>query len=107
VTHREEADHERVFVSEFLTLDGVMQDPGGSDEDREEGFQHGGWQMPYPDAVVTDSPVEKRVDGEEEILGELLDWPAHLVGSHSCGVLIWPSRVTTACSMIFRTVTAP
>jgi dihydrofolate reductase len=41
----------RVFVSEFLTLDGVMQAPGGSDEDREEGFQHGGWEMPYLDDV--------------------------------------------------------
>jgi dihydrofolate reductase len=39
----------RVVVSEFLTLDGVMQAPGGSDEDREGGFQHGGWQMTYFD----------------------------------------------------------
>jgi dihydrofolate reductase len=39
----------KVIVSEFLTLDGVMQAPGGSDEDREGGFQHGGWQMPYFD----------------------------------------------------------
>jgi dihydrofolate reductase len=39
----------RVVVSEFLTLDGVMQAPGGSDEDREGGFPHGGWQMPYLD----------------------------------------------------------
>jgi dihydrofolate reductase len=39
----------RVVVSEFLTLDGVMQAPGASDEDQEGGFQHGGWQMPYLD----------------------------------------------------------
>jgi dihydrofolate reductase len=39
----------RVVVSEFLTLDGVMQAPGGSDEDKEGGFPHGGWQMPYID----------------------------------------------------------
>jgi dihydrofolate reductase len=39
----------KVIISEFLTLDGVMQAPGGSDEDREGGFQHGGWQMPYFD----------------------------------------------------------
>jgi dihydrofolate reductase len=39
----------RVVISEFLTLDGVMQAPGGSDEDREGDFQHGGWQMPYID----------------------------------------------------------
>jgi dihydrofolate reductase len=42
----------KVIVSEFLTVDGVMQAPGGSDEDREAGFEHGGWQMPYFDDVA-------------------------------------------------------
>jgi dihydrofolate reductase len=35
----------RIVISEFLTLDGVMQAPGGSEEDRSEGFEHGGWQL--------------------------------------------------------------
>jgi dihydrofolate reductase len=42
----------KIIVSEFLTLDGVMQAPGDSDEDREEEFEHGGWQMPYFDEVA-------------------------------------------------------
>jgi dihydrofolate reductase len=42
----------KVIVSEFLTLDGVMQAPGGPDEDREGDFEHGGWQMPYFDDVA-------------------------------------------------------
>ena len=36
----------KVILSEFLSVDGVMQAPGGQDEDRSGGFQHGGWQMP-------------------------------------------------------------
>ena len=37
----------KLVVSEFMTLDGVIQAPGGKDEDRDGGFEHGGWTMPY------------------------------------------------------------
>jgi dihydrofolate reductase len=36
-----------IVVSEFVSLDGVMQAPGGADEDREGGFTSGGWTLPY------------------------------------------------------------
>jgi dihydrofolate reductase len=37
----------KLIVSEFMTLDGVVQAPGGENEDRDGGFAHGGWTMPY------------------------------------------------------------
>jgi dihydrofolate reductase len=42
----------KVIVSEFVSLDGVMQAPGHLDEDRDGGFEHGGWQPPYFDDVM-------------------------------------------------------
>ena len=37
----------KVIVNEFMSLDGVVQAPGLSDEDRSGGFAHGGWHMRY------------------------------------------------------------
>jgi dihydrofolate reductase len=37
----------KIVVSEFMSLDGVIQAPGGKDEDTDGGFTHGGWTWPY------------------------------------------------------------
>ncbi len=39
----------KLLLTTFLTLDGVMQAPGGPEEDRADGFAHGGWLFPFAD----------------------------------------------------------
>lgn len=59
----------KVIVNAFLTLDGVMQAPGGPDEDPEGGFSHGGWQAPYVDDVMGQLVIEGFTDADGFLLG--------------------------------------
>ena len=54
----------KLIVSEFMSLDGVMQAPGGKDEDRDGGFEHGGWTWPYwhDDIGKTFGEMLERID---------------------------------------------
>jgi dihydrofolate reductase len=45
--HNQESFMRKLIVSEFITLDGVIQAPGAEDEDRDGGFTRGGWTLPY------------------------------------------------------------
>jgi dihydrofolate reductase len=47
----------RIVISEFISLDGVVQAPGGADEDTEGGFRHGGWSMPFFDPDVMGAAI--------------------------------------------------
>jgi dihydrofolate reductase len=47
----------RVVVNEFMSLDGVVQAPGGAEEDVDGGFAHGGWSMPYFDPEVMGAAI--------------------------------------------------
>ncbi len=59
----------KLVVSTFVTLDGVMQAPGGPHEDREGGFEHGGWSVPYADEDLGRIIVEQFAGIESFLLG--------------------------------------
>jgi dihydrofolate reductase len=59
----------RLVVNENLTLDGVMQSPADPDEDRRDGFEHGGWAPPYFDQVMGDWAAEGMARGGAMLFG--------------------------------------
>ena len=58
-----------ITVINNLTLDGVMQAPGRPDEDRRDGFAHGGWAAPYYDDVLGRAMAERMARGGALLLG--------------------------------------
>src|SRR5688572_12917191 len=59
----------KLIVSEFMTLDGVMQAPGGKDEDLDGGFEHGGWTVPYWHDDIGKSFMSLMKDTDAFLLG--------------------------------------
>ena len=59
----------KLIVSEFVTLDGVMQAPGGKDEDRDGGFEHGGWTLPYWHDAIGENFGVMMKDADALLLG--------------------------------------
>jgi dihydrofolate reductase len=59
----------KLIVGTFLSLDGVMQAPGGPEEDREGGFDLGGWLVPYADEDMGRFMVESITSTDAFLLG--------------------------------------
>jgi dihydrofolate reductase len=59
----------KLVVGTFLSLDGVMQAPGGPNEDRDGGFQHGGWLVPYFDEKFGNIMTEWTLRASAFLLG--------------------------------------
>jgi hypothetical protein len=58
-----------LMVTAFVSLDGVVQAPGGPDEDRDGGFTHGGWAAPYIDDEVIARATGFAVRADALLLG--------------------------------------
>jgi dihydrofolate reductase len=75
----------KIIVLSFITLDGVMQAPGGPGEDRSGGFKYGGWLAPYGDEVFG-KVMEKQMKSADLLLGRKTFeiwadfWPEHEKG---------------------------
>jgi dihydrofolate reductase len=72
----------KIIVLSMITLDGVMQAPGGPKEDRSKGFKYGGWTAPYGDEAY-DKAVQEELKPADYLLGrktfEIWEeyWPEH------------------------------
>src|SRR5678815_5839360 len=58
----------KIIVLEFITLDGVMQAPGGPEEDTSGSFEFGGWSAPYGDEV-SGKLMKKQMEPADLLLG--------------------------------------
>ena len=101
----------KVIVMNWVTLDGVMQGPGRPDEDTRDGFEHGGWAVPYSDEA-TGAKMGERMGGDhawlfgrrtyEDLLaswnaqggpfkGALNNTPKFVTSSNPATSLDWPN----------------
>ncbi len=74
----------RIVISEFISLDGVVQAPGGPDEDRDGGFRHGGWSMPFFDPEVMGASIDEVAQRTDVLLYGRRTWQV-MAGA-------WPGR---------------
>jgi dihydrofolate reductase len=85
----------------FQTLDGVVQAPGGPDEDRSGGFPHGGWLVPFVDAAFLDWATALTLEASGFLMGR---------GTYDIFAASWPNstdpgdRVAAALNGLPKTV---
>jgi dihydrofolate reductase len=58
----------KIIVLSFLTIDGVMQAPGGPEEDTSENFKYGGWVTPYFDDFLGNEVMAKQMSNHSDLL---------------------------------------
>ena len=74
----------RIVMSDFMSLDGVVQAPGGREEDTDGGFQHGGWSMPFFDPEAMGGAIGEAMETTEALLFGRRTWQTMAAA--------WPDR---------------
>ncbi len=74
----------RIVISDFMSLDGIVQAPGGAEEDTDGGFAHGGWSMPFFDPETMGPAVGEALAATEALLFGRRTWQTMAAA--------WPDR---------------
>jgi len=74
----------RILITEFMSLDGVVQAPGGPDEDSDGGFAHGGWSQPFFEPEVVGGAFDDAMKNAEALLFGRRTWQTMAAA--------WPGR---------------
>lgn len=74
----------RIVISEFISLDGVVQAPGGAEEDTDGGFAHGGWSHPFFDPEVVGGAFADALSKADALLFGRRTWQTMAAA--------WPER---------------
>jgi dihydrofolate reductase len=74
----------RIVISDFMSLDGVVQAPGGREEDTDGGFQHGSWSMPFFDPEAMGATIGEAMENTEALLFGRRTWQTMAAA--------WPGR---------------
>lgn len=74
----------RIVLSDFMSLDGVVQAPGGAEEDTDGGFAHGGWSMPYFDVEAMGTAIDDLLSATDALLFGRRTWQVMAAA--------WPER---------------
>jgi dihydrofolate reductase len=86
----------KIVILSFISLDGVMQAPGGPDEDPSGGFQYGGWTAPYFDEF------------SGNIMGEQMSMPFDLLlgrKTYDIFAAYWPEQTGDVPAGVFNKAT--
>ena len=74
----------QIVISDFMSLDGVVQAPGGPEEDTDGGFAHGGWSAPYFDEQVMGAAIGEAMGTTDALLFGRRTWQTMAAA--------WPGR---------------
>jgi dihydrofolate reductase len=87
----------RLILSDFISLDGVVQAPGGPEEDTDGGFAHGGWSMPCFDVEAMGSAIDEVMASTEALLFGRRTWqaaPRRAARQAGCGDRLLPAAAS-------------